>query len=387
MKNLLKNLLRTVFNKGFPLNRKNLISNVFKSQHKQRVLISYITIPFKSKSFVHTNYYEATTAARIFDELGYIVDVVNYENNISNLDKYDVIYGFGDVFQEYFESGTYGIKTIYYGTGMHVCHQNTATLKRVKDVYLNKGVWLAKSSRFVKNTWTHQTALVDGIIALGNDECAKTYRKHYDGEIYSLPAPFYRTMDAQDILSKRHPHANKSYLWFGSSGLVHKGLDLCLDYFKTRPDLELHICGINLLEVDFINVYKYELYELPNIHVHGFVDIESESFKEILSSCSYVILPSCSEGGCASVLTAIGNGALIPIVTRETSIATGNEILIEEFSVTGIGNAVARSEQLDLSTVIRLQKANLDYVLHEHNQTVYYQNLKSHITRILSEKS
>jgi len=379
----LKKIIAKHLNKPNKPKPNSSISNVFKREHDKSVLISYITAPFTAKSFFHTNYYEATSAAKIFDELCYTVDVINYNEKIPPLDKYDVIYGFGDVFQEYFDSGFTQKKTIYYGTGMHVCHQNTATLKRVKDVFKKKGVWLTKSSRFVKNSWTHQTSLVDAIIALGNDACAKTYRQHYDGEIFSLPAPFYKTMDAHNILLNRHHGADKSYLWFGSSGLVHKGLDLCLEYFKTRADLNLHICGIDMSEVDFINTYRIELYELPNIHVHGFVNIESESFKQILLSCSFAILPSCSEGGGASVLTAIGNGALVPIITRETSISTGNEIQIHELTVTGIANAIALSEELDPVSILNLQKANLEYVLLEHNQQVYYENLKKHIMKIL----
>ena len=48
-----------------------------------------------------------------------------------------------------------------------------------------------------------------------------------------------------------------------------------------------------------------------------------DKFEEILLSCSFAIFPSCSEGGCPSTLTVIGNGGLIPIITKETTIETG----------------------------------------------------------------
>jgi glycosyltransferase involved in cell wall biosynthesis len=365
---------------------KKKIKNFFKrTDCSKKVLISYITAPFKKQSLSHTNYYEVTCAAEIFNELGYQVDVMDFEGWVPNLDEYDVIYGFGDVFQKYFESGLSEKKTIYYGAGMHGCHQNTATLKRVKSVYKRKGKWIAKSARFVEKTWTHQTSLVDGIIALGNEECKKTYEKYYDGKVYSLPAPFFKTLHGHDVLKSRQPKAQKSFLWFGSTGLVHKGLDLCLDYFSSRPELNLHICGNILSEPEFVKLYKHELFDMANIHVHGFIDVASLKFKSILEKCSFTILPSCSEGGSPSVLTAIGNGAHIPLITKETSVSTGCEIEIRELSISGVDNAVRIAENLSDEEIDRLSRKNLEYVVKNHSQEVYYANLKFFIEDILNK--
>ena len=361
------------------------LENLYNKKHKKKVLISYITIPFKKQSLSHSNYYEATAAAKIFDELGYVVDVMHYEGKVPDLNKYDVIYGFGDVFQKYFESGLNNKKTIYYGAGMHVCHQNTTSLNRVKDVYKKKGEWLAKSARFVEKTWTHQTSLVDGIIALGNEECAKTYRRHYESRVYSLSAPYFQTLDPKKVLASRVESANKGYFWFGGSGLIHKGLDLCLDFFKSRPNLTLHVCGNIYSEPQFVKAYHYELFELPNVIVHGFIDIGSDNFSKVLSSCSFVIFPSCSEGGSPSVLTAIGNGALIPIITRESSVSTGHELWIEDFTLEAIAKVVEYSQSLTPEQIRELQILNLNYVQKENSQSEYYENLKVAIKELLNQ--
>ena len=385
-KNINKVLRKLVFRIARCLNiifYERPLTNVFNKDFKRAVLISYITVPFRKPTLSHSNSYEVLAAARVFDDLGYIVDVISYNTLPKELEKYDVIYGFGDVFRAYFESGLNNKTTIYYATGFHVCHQNTSSLNRIRDVYNKKGVWIGKSARFVEKTWSHQTTLVDGIIALGNELCAESYKKYYDGKIFSLPAPFFCTLDGNKILSIRNNHSKQSYFWFGSSGLVHKGLDICLDFFRSRPDLTLHICGNIEHENQFEDVYRHELYELPNIHVHGFVKIDSAKFEHILKQCSFVIFPSCSEGGGVSVLTAIGNGALIPIITKESSISTGYEILIEEISIQGIARAVEYSESLELEQLLNLQYANLQYVLKEHNQTIYYERLKKIIEEII----
>lgn len=375
-----------IFKKIYHFYMNRFVSDYFRSSYKKKVLIAYITKPFRSENKGHTNNFEVLSAAKVFHELGYQVDVMYYESNPPKLDGYDVIYGFGDVFRSYFDSGLLGKKTIYYGAGMHVAHQNTASLKRVKDVFKKKGVWLAKSSRFVEKTWSHQTTLVDAIIALGDEECRKTYEKYYDGKVYSLLAPFYNTLDASNIVDSRLIDSRKHFLWFGSSGLIHKGLDLCLEYFSTRPDLTLHVCGNIFSEPDFLKAYEKELFSSINIIVHGFVKIESEDFKNILSSCLFVIFPSCSEGGSPSVLTAIGNGALIPIISHEASVSTGFEIFIESFDFLGIEKAVLQAESLSENEIYDLANKNLMTVLEKNSQNAYFSNLKGIISRVVNDE-
>jgi len=393
--NFIKTFVRKFFPSLFSLfrfcylfySKSIIIKNVNQTNHPKNALLSYITVPFKKESFVHTNYFEAKSWAKILFELGYNVDVINYEND-SNLDltKYDIICGFGNVFQKYFE-GIYDkkIKTIYYGTGMHVCHQNQATLQRVKYVYNLKGIWLGKSARFVEKTWTHQTSLVDGIIALGNEKCADSFKKHYDGKVLSVPAPFYQICDAEEIINQRAIGANKNFLWFGSSGLIHKGLDLLLDYFSNHNYLTLHVCGPIENEIDFANAYKKELFETKNIITYGFLDINSETFATILKKCSFVIFPSCSEGGSPSVLTVIGNGGLIPIISHETTVSTCSEIWIENLTYEGIDKSVKVALSLDASTIKKMQIDNYEYVKKYNSTTNYYNQLKSSISTLVED--
>lgn len=382
----LKKFIPTYF-KAFLLNlfTKRIIKNYFKSNFEKKVLISYIIDPFKKDSYFHTNYFEATSAAKIFNELGYQVDVMNYDSNIPDLKSYDVIYGFGDVFQKYFESDLIGKKTILYATGMHVCHQNTITLKRIKDVFIKRGKWLSKSGRFVEKTWSHQTLLVDGIIALGNDKCKNSYEKYYDGDILALPAPFYKVIEnVEEVIVNRTSNARLSFLWFGSSGLIHKGLDLCLEYFSQNDDLTLHICGNIFQEQEFVTEYENELFNKKNVHVHGLVDIKSAFFKEILLNCSFCIYPSCSEGGAPSVLTVVGNGGLIPIITYETSVSTGYEIYIDDFTEAGINKAVNIARNLSEKDFLDLQFSNAKYVEKNNSQFIYYTTLRKSIDRLLN---
>ena len=63
--------------------------------------------------------------------------------------------------------------------------------------------------------------------------------------------------------------------------------------------------------------------------MHGFVDIESDAFADVLSQCGILLNPSISEGGAVSVLNVLGNGALMPVYSTGTGLdlsAVGVEV-------------------------------------------------------------
>ena len=357
--------------------------NIFNSTNSKRVLISYITHPFKKQRLVHTNYYEVTTAAKIFHDLGYQVDVVNFQYKYKKIEGYDIIYGFGETL-EYFYANKFNVKTkiISYSTGMHQFFQNVQTLQRVKNVQSNKKVWLINSARLTDFSWYRQAIFSDAIITLGNIEVKKTFDPFYKGDLYPLDAPFYKIRDYQKIV-KKHSQAHKSYVWFGSSGLVHKGLDLCLEFFKRRPDLLLHVCGPIKNEPEFVALYQDELFHTENIHTHGLVDISSAKFDEILKSSYFAIFPSCSEGGGVSLLTVIGNGAMIPVMTKAASVDMPNAFYINELTVEGIETAVNESQTVYQEQVVRKAQENAEFVIKNNSLDKYRTNLKKIIEQVL----
>ena len=60
---------------------------------------------------------------------------------------------------------------------------------------------------------------------------------------------------------KRDP---KKFVFFGSLGAVHKGLDLLLEVFsRMTTDCKLYVCSGYEKEEDFCKLYHKELYETP----------------------------------------------------------------------------------------------------------------------------
>lgn len=306
------------------------IKNLNNKNHVKKALLSYSVYPFlkKNRAMIHPNYVESYTLNKVLDELEYQVDVYNniYTGKIK-YENYALIIGEGIPISNYFLlKNKKALKTIYYATGSHPIFNNLESNKVLFRFYNKFERWLQNSSRIVDEKWGIGASLSDNLIIIGNDVTKKSFEKYSNTtSLHMINPPFYKRVTNIDLNKKKQ---NK-FLWFGSYGLIHKGLDTVIEAFLERPELELNICGYLDGESEFIDCYKKELSKSSNIKLHGFINIESEDFKKIMEECSFVILTSVAEGLATAVITAMGNGGLIPIVTKETGIdiSLGIEVL------------------------------------------------------------
>ena len=341
MKKLLKKMLpNCIINKVFQyLNRP--IYNLFETNYTKTVLISYLVRPFRinnSNFNAHTNYLEALLIAETFKELGYNIDLVDFRDDCQlEYNRYQLIIGFGKSFNASFV-GSNSIVRILYMTGTERSFQNKAELERIKNLYLRKGVWI-QPKRIVNESWSDYAVISDAVISTGNDFTVSTFNNIHQSRIFKVSLPIYEN-NLYSILKRNFKESKYNFLWFGSSGLVHKGLDLCIEFFAKNPKYTLHICGP--IEKDFFDLYQIEL-NAKNIIYHGRLNIESLEYYEIVNKCLFAVAPSCSEGGGAALLTVMRSG-LIPIATIESSVDLQNHgYIIEEPSLHGIEQAIEKA--------------------------------------------
>jgi len=362
------------------------VINYYKTSYKQNALVSYVADPFRNEvNLSHTNSFESLEIGMSLNEAGFNVDIVDYEyEGKIDYSRYDLIIGFGEPLINSFYKRSKKIITIYYGTGMHLHTQNINTLKRVKEVFDKKGVWLPGSGRIVDKSWSIQTALVDAMILLGNNEVTKTYSPYFKGRIYNIPASFYNVVNFDELISnKNFNEAKKHFLWFGSSGMIHKGLDLLLELFSRREDIHLHICGPLKGEPEFEQTYDDELLK-TNIHYHGFVSLNSTQFKELLKECAFIIFPSCSEGGGASVLTVCGNGGLIPLLSKEASIDIDDfGFIFDKIDIESVQSVIGKALLISENELRDMSRRCYDVISKTHNQSNYGKELRKCLKEIM----
>jgi hypothetical protein len=360
------------------------LKNVFKKKNNKKVLVSFITAPFESQiNFSHTNKNECYYAGKVFDELGYNVDVIDFNHTETNIDYsvYDVLYGFGDPIENYFlthKKNKNGPKVLLYLNGSYSVYSNLNGALRVKEVYKSKGVFLGDSARIASNNWTWSHHMADALIVLGNKAVASTYDQLKHDNIVSLNAFFYKNK-AINIKSKDFSVAKKNFLWFGNTGLIHKGLDLVLNYFSSHPEFELHICGME--DPNFEAAFITEL-KKSNIHNYGQIDIFGDQFIQLMMTCGFCVYPSVSEGGAVSVLTCLGNGGLLPIISKSTGLDVDEYgLIIKEINSESLKEAIEKSQSKSDKELQLLSEKILNTVTDLYTLDNYYLNLKNIIKK------
>lgn len=304
------------------------LENVNHTAYDKNCLMCYITPPFFSDSKTsHQNQVQTPVIAQVLGGLGYNVDVLDYyQKNVKLRKKYDAVLDISvtelPVYRNHLLPGA---KRIVYFTGSESVFQNTAENKRVEAASKRRGVNL-KTKRQAPLI-SKEIEQFDGALLIGNNNTLRTYSDFRLPKTYLIPNTGYEfDADRFDYSSV----SSKNFLYFGSGGSVHKGLDLLLEVFSEKDfPADLYVCGSFESEKDFVKAYQQELYHTPNIHAVGYVNILSEKFTKVVGTCAYTILPSCSEGMAGSINTCMSAG-VIPICSAQCGFDEEDVILLPD---------------------------------------------------------
>ena len=175
--------------------------------------------------------------------------------------------------------------------------------------------------------------------------------------------------------------AKKNFLWFGSGGVVHKGLDILFDVFSTHPELTLHVCGAS--EHQLFHIHKIKP---SNVIIHGFVNVQSDNFVQIAKTCAFDIFPSCSEGIATSVLTCMNHG-IIPIVSQECTIEAAGNISGEtlyDYHIDYIDQIVEKWSNYSDDFLLSQMENTLNYAREHYNINSFARNIDAIIGEVLN---
>src|SRR5262249_9395862 len=137
---------------------------------------------------------------------------------------------------------------------------------------------------------------------------------------------------------------------------------------------------------DFERAYSRELYSLPNIKTVGWVDIASPQFIDIMRTCVGLVYPSCSEGGCASALSAIAGG-LIPILSYESSVDVHDfGMILPRSSVSEIRKAVTALAALPAAELQTMARKGWEYARENHSRDRFAREWRRTLDSILETK-
>jgi hypothetical protein len=381
-RNNFKNFVKNKLNKFF--GKIDLIENINLdlSRNQKRVLISYLNSSFKedlvSYPVFSTNIFEVNQIIKVFIDLDFVIDVVdcldyNAFEKVKNK-NYDVLFGLGYVFNSMVELSSFS-KKILYMTEHHPSFSKEKEMERINYFFERhkKNISVLRSGIYYQE---NNFDCVDDVIVLGETDLFQ--KKNY--KVHSLKPTGLRN-DNYYYLKRDFDISKKNFLWFGSFGAVHKGLDLLIDIFTNRKDLNLYICGLSDSEEKLFN-----LSNKTNIFNLGKINVQSELYLELVNKCSFVILPSCSEGMSTSILTCMRH-SLIPIVMKDTGFNYLHNMvfLLEDYKINYIENQLNHITSLSDEHIDSLHEKIFSYANENFNLLRFTGNFKSIITDIINQ--
>jgi glycosyltransferase involved in cell wall biosynthesis len=349
-----------------------------------RVLFSYIIDAFLLPSGTpipksHTNFWQSWQMAQTFVQLGYEVDVIHWTNHhFIPKGNYTILVDVRRNLERLAPLLNQDCVKIMHIDTAHILFHNAAEANRLLALQKRRGVTLNPRRFEMPNQGIEHA---DYGTATGNDFVVGTFA-YAKKKIFKLPSPCGVTLD---WLNRDWSQCRKKFLWFSSSGLVHKGLDLALEAFREMPECHLTVCAPLEKEKAFVRAYYRELYETSNIQTIGWVDVESENFKKIASSCGAALHLSCSEGGAPSVKTCMHAG-LVPVVSYESGIDVHDYgYSLKDCSIDNIKLVISNIAQLPPDEVEGKARAAWAYARQNYTRENFSKEYPRVIVEILSE--
>jgi hypothetical protein len=373
-----------IIGKRFDKHRDGFISLRPDGISEGSVLLAYIIEPFLLKSDEkipksHTHFLESTLIAETFLEMGYNVDVISYRNNTFRpVKKYSFFISARTNFEQIAQHLNKECIKIAHLDVSHWITNNHLSYQRYFNAHKRRKA-VIKPHKLIEPTFAIEFA--DYATVLGNDFTLGTYQ-YANKKLFSVPVP--TCVSYPFFENKNFNSIKQNYIWFGSTGMVHKGLDLVLEAFSQMPEYHLTVCGPIAKEKDFERVYYEELYKTRNINTVGWIDIESKEFEIILKKSVGIVYPSCAEGQSGGVLTCM-QGGLIPIISQETGIDVRDEygIILKDSSVEEIKNNVRYLSGLSGETLKLMASRAKDYVDMNHSKDAYKRRQREIIKTII----
>lgn len=358
-----------------------------KQPSKGNVLLSYRIEPFllkpgQSMPNDHTWYWEVWQIAQTFLNLGYNVDVIQFHN-----DKFvpQKDYAFFIDIRHRMEALAPKLNKdcikIFHVDIANMVFRNAAECNRLLELQRRKGITL-KPQRFEVPNLGIEYA--DCAIVLGNDFTTDTF-KYANKPMYRIPISspvLYPYPDKKDFEAVR-----KRFLWFGGSALVLKGLDLVLDAFAQMPEYHLTVCGPVSNDKEFEQAFYKELYETPNIHTHGWIDVSSSDFIEVTNNCLGLVYPSVSEGQSGAVISCLQAG-LIPILSYESGVDVHDfGVIFDNLSVDEIKAKVRSISNLPVEDLKLMSRQAWEYARANHTREKFAQVYRDVVEQIIENHS
>ena len=224
------------------------------------VCISYITDPFiygvdSVLRRGHTNGFEVVAMSEVYRNMGFRVEICEWSDRWyqppsdcriavdinTNLERWAL---------------PSGCLKLLHATTSHWAISNAAEYSRITKA-LERTEIAFKPRRQLQPT--NASNIADSVVVLGGEYTINSY---VGTKCAVQPIPISSAYYFNILNKKNYNNCKRNFLWLGSYGMIHKGLDLVLEAFEKMPDLNLTICGRPEKEDDFYSYYRKQMFLL-----------------------------------------------------------------------------------------------------------------------------
>lgn len=361
------------------------IRNCYDTAYPKRALMVYILSPFffPETGGSHTNVAEARQMAETLRDLSYDVDIVNtYYEGVPDAERYDLVIGFRRPFEELLPRLKKKCLSVYYTTEASPYYANPAELKRILDFEARNGRRMPYERQNFCCQQLDRLLLADGAVCIGNDWTVSTYRGMFRR---CLKQNASSTALDRDAAHKEGVPYGSAFLWYGGAGALHKGVDLCIEAFRSLPELTLHLVG--RVDGEIGAFYRKEMADAPNIIYHGFLPPDSTEFLELCGICDFSLGVSCSEGQSTAMNTAM-RGGVIPVCQPSMGVdaEVSGGVAIGEPTIPELAGKCRELSAMPPGEIDRRRAQVYAYAAEHHSLEAYGKMLKGNLLTLLMEK-
>lgn len=340
--------------------------NLDLTKKQKKVLLVYLDLVdasaqiasyyYKNESgAMHTNRSELFQIINCFVKMDYCIDVCAHDDKKAlkyiEMNEYDIIFGLGEVFRWAVEHKK-AFKVLYLTENPYYisCQREKERLDYFFARYHKKKDMVRTGMFFKEN----EEKNVDAVVCLGEEK----YVRNQNETVYKIfPSAFF---NKEFRFEKCIERKKNCFLVLGTDGFVHKGNDLLVEVFNNHPEWELYLCGVGI--TDIINKELNLKLKYNNIHDCGYINVNSNSFLELVNKCSFIIQPSCSEATSTAILTGMRHG-LIPIVSQGNGFEAFKEycLFFDGFHLEDVELAIKRATEFSNDEIRERSEQIYDY--------------------------
>lgn len=332
------------------------------SSKQKHVLICYKTLPLHinviTGEVYHPNVPRVIAIIKTFIDLNYAVDICD-SNDLLSLEQikgnhYDLLFGFGLVFKEMSRTVDTSILYVTENDPDIISEKLKERISYFKERHPDFNKIKEKNNiriRFYDKEMFSQAKY--GLI-MTNEYNARTMFQYFKAyHMINVNGIYNNDFNYMKKINQQNRH---NFIWFGSSGLYAKGLDILLDVFRLLPDYHLYVYGANEKEYKKISKLIPE-----NVSFCNKIKIQSKEFIELVNNNTFIISASCMEGMQSGIATCMMHG-LIPIITKECGYNPHPSIItLDDFSVDTITNKLNELEHLSVNDLENLRLQAYEY--------------------------